>query len=562
MLHNDSAIDLGDLEEELFVSRTTLDVDLKSIKIMLDNFYPNISLSRQKGRVSLDCTEFSARYLLYQLFLVDYKAHKDAICDGPPFFADIGYPGVLTSVIDIMKKNRLHICDENVTKIASLVCIFKQRMQNGKFIAKLEHSGDHMELSLLDFAKELYDTNIKPSVGESPKEELEIKQLSIFLSFINLLQSSNTFYSKFNYQPSIQMITIAKELLRRIREDYQLDLEGDEALFSSLIWHINALVNRLRHHVVEKNPISEVMKNEYPFMFELSLYLYDLFQTHLHLDLSEGDVSYVAAYLAAAVERRGFIYKSSKVRIAFVSHLRSSISSMAMAKLQSEYNAVAVFDGPYSSYQYKEIVERETDAILTIGAGFSQKNSLPIYNINDIFSKPDKRSLDVFIQNIRQKKYRNDYFAQSENFIDKFHQDFYFHNLTLSTSEEVITHMCNVMEKAQVIPKEFHCLTLEREDMTPTLMKNHIAIPHPLRPCAHTTRIGVATMEKGVSWGDYYAKLVFLLAITPEEKNFIKVFFEFIIDLMENEKIIQQIVTADNFGLFINHVSSLLPENP
>jgi transcriptional antiterminator len=559
MLYNDSQIDLGDLEEELLVSRTTLELDLKNIKTMLSKSYPCISLSRRKGRIGLCYTEFSARYLLHQLALVNYKTHNDKICGISNLLIDIDYSVVLKNVIHIIEKSGLYVSDENIVKIASFVSIFKQRIKKGKFITSLEHSCDNVKKNLLDFARELYDSNIKPSVGESHNEELEIKQLSISLSFINLSQRQSDLPSNFDSQPSEHVVTIVQELLRKIKEDHQLDLENDEVLFSSLIWHINALVNRLRHNFTEGQPINDLMKNEYPFMFELSLYLYDLFQTHLQLSPSEGDISYVAAHLAAAVERRGFTYNSSKVCIAFVSHLSNSISSMLMAKLQSEYSAVADFYGPYSSYQLGKCMAQKPDAILTMVPNFSQEVDIPVYIINSIFSKMDKRSLSFFIRDIKQKKHKKNNLSRSVNFINKFRQDFFFPNLALNTSEEVISFMCNVMERALVIPKKFYSLTLEREQITSTLVKNHIAIPHPLQPCANATQIGVATIKKGVPWGDYSAKLIFLLAITPYEKNFLKDFFEFIVNLMENDKAVQQIVTAKNFTFFINQASSMFP---
>ncbi|MDR1514882.1 MAG: PTS sugar transporter subunit IIA [Synergistaceae bacterium] len=560
LLDSETAIDLDDLEEELFVSKTTLEQDLKSIKTMLDNFHPNISLSRRKGKLSLLYDEFSARYLLYRLILSDCRSYKNIIYGNSHFWTHVEYHDVLESVIDIMGNSGLYMSDDSLTKIAVLVCIFKHRTNKGGVITGQGLSCDGTEQELLDLAEKLYNANIKRIVGKCQNEESEIKQLSILLSFINLFQPSSTPSNKINCQPSDQITCIAKELLCKIKEDYRLDLESDEALLTSLIWHINALVNRLRHNVVEKNPINDVMKNEYPFMFELSLYLYDLFQTHLQLNLSEDDLCYVAAYLAAAVERRGFIYKNTKVRIAFVSHLGNSISCMIMAKLQSEYSALADFYGPYPSYQYEKYIGENHDAVLSVTPNFSPKLNIPFFNIIDVFSKSNKHSLNIFIQNIKKKYIKGD-LVRPVNFIDKFHQKFFFPNLALHTSEEVITHMCNAMEKEQVIPSEFHNLTLKREQLTPTLMKNYIAIPHPLRPCANTTRIGVATMKKGVPWGDYYAKLVFLLAIKPEEQNFLQDFFEFIVNLMNNKKAVQEVASAKDFNFFIDHVSALLSEN-
>ena len=84
-----------------------------------------------------------------------------------------------------------------------------------------------------------------------------------------------------------------------------------------------------------------------------------------------------------------------------------------------------------------------------------------------------------------------------------------------------------------------------------------IAIPHPVEACANKTIIGVISLPKAITWGDYKVKLIFVLAVRKDEKAYMRNVFKFISRLMDDKNKVDKLVNSKTFKEFIESVKKL-----
>ena len=65
-----------------------------------------------------------------------------------------------------------------------------------------------------------------------------------------------------------QIIEIVESLISNIKDDYDLDLSMDDELFMGLIFHVRALINRVKYQQLVESPILDMIKKQYTFIFK------------------------------------------------------------------------------------------------------------------------------------------------------------------------------------------------------------------------------------------------------------------------------------------------------
>ena len=107
------------------------------------------------------------------------------------------------------------------------------------------------------------------------------------------------------------------------------------------------------------------------------------------------------------------------------------------------------------------------------------------------------------------------------------------------------------------VNNDFLDKVLEREKLSNTVLDNMIAIPHPVEACANKTIIGVISLPKAITWGDYKVKLIFVLAVRKDEKAYMRNVFKFISRLMDDKNKVDKLVNSKTFKEFIESVKKL-----
>lgn len=548
---SDKPIDLADLEDELFVSQTTLENDLKVIREKYLNSQPALQLVRQGNKVHICGDELAKRCTLNELVSFDDELPMHISNSPLKHFINLeNFEIISECVLNAFQENNVILEDKEILNFITFLTVTQMRIDSGHSIVDFENS----ELDNLDSNGRIIivaDTIAKQieSKLETVFNDMEFQNLVCYLLQKRIFRTDLDKDSEFDETIDLKYIVIVKALLNDIKNEYLLDLTHDEELFRGLVLHIKALMKRLNRSPIQRSPILLQLKSEYPYIFELSMFCFKKIREIFGSEVSEDDLSYISAHLGAAIERLENKYFHSNLTIALVSHLNYSASRWLLMKLKSNFDSIVEIKGPYSIFDKTAVIQSKPTLVLTtLPLNFSDHEDFTKIAISPLLSQKDIRTISSYLKTIRmgfnQPKF-------PEDIKQYFEEDLFFTNLDTDTPEETISLMHDKLYKKGYVPSSFLNNVLERERVSATSFPKGIAIPHPIEACSYRTIVSVGILKKPIMWGDYKVKCVFFLAIRDEDKKYLGRFFNLIVEMTENKSKVQNIANAKSFKEFI-----------
>jgi len=512
-LGTDNYIKIEDLEEELFVSRSTLTNDLKDVRERLGYYHLDIENKPNYG-MKIIGEEFNKRACIskyyfytdsYDDIILNTEKNKnkeiikkllyDTIIENNFTLTDIGFQNLVIHIMillmridklaedDIIEPIYKSLEDEKEFKIA---CLLVEKLEN-QFKVKF------------------------------PKKET-------YYITIHLLGKKSMQYNNDTLLISQETQDLLSYIFEHIKQNFQLDFSQDFELFRFLSLHFQPMMNRLKYGLYIENPLIDKIKNENALAFEIALYAGSIIKEIKKYDVSVNEVGYVALHFALALERVQEKGKSKNVIVVCASGAGSS--QILLYKLKQKFKNYINEIKVAKLYELLDIDQNRYDYIIsTVPINF--KTNIPIINVQDFLTEEDVG----LVRNI---------FTETENdysFINKyFKEELFFKDLTGTTKEEVLKNMCDAIRKVIEIPSDFYQLVIQREAMAPTEFGNNIALPHPIKPITNSTFVAIGMLKKPMKWEKLQVKFIFLISTKKDSKESLSLFNESITALVFNKK--------------------------
>lgn len=347
-------------------------------------------------------------------------------------------------------------------------------------------------------------------------------------------------------------IVIVEELLNDIKDRFMIDFTRDDKLFSDLVMHIRFSARPQHENMSQEAFLLDMIKSRYPFVFELSTYIFGRIYDALGFEMDEIQLSYVAAHLGAALERMERINSTSDFTIAVCSNMSMGIVRLLMAKLHSMYQTQAKIAGPYPLYDVENMMKEKPQLILTTNLyGIFEEFGVPVLTISPMLEPENILQINEKIKSIRQKSV----ILSPEHEIEQyFERALFFPHMDFSTREETLKFLADRIVEKGYAPENLLADILERERIAPTTFSNYMAMPHPLHMCAYKTVIAVSTLKNSVLWGKQNVKLVFLLIVRSSDMKYISGFFDITSKLASQKKKVQRLLEISDFDEFVEEL--------
>jgi len=129
-------------------------------------------------------------------------------------------------------------------------------------------------------------------------------------------------------------------------------------------------------------------------------------------------------------------------------------------------------------------------------------------------------------------------------------EDLFFADADFKNQNDVIENLVDILESQGYVDTSFKKKLFERELVSSSAYLN-IAIPHPFEMCAHKSAIAVSIHPNAIPWNNRKVNIVFLLAINVRDSLFFKDIFDFITEVISEEKKLKSILEIKTFDQFI-----------
>ena len=141
-----------------------------------------------------------------------------------------------------------------------------------------------------------------------------------------------------------------------------------------------------------------------------------------------------------------------------------------------------------------------------------------------------------------------------DSLIGLIQKETFHYDLDLKTPSEVITYMCDHLEKLGYSNAEFKQSVLKREEMAATSFVYSFAVPHALNVRSYRPAISVAFLKKPIQWGEFEVKMVILLAIDEEHQDVLRMFFTWLSNMINDANHFASLLETKDYEDFLTKI--------
>lgn len=301
------------------------------------------------------------------------------------------------------------------------------------------------------------------------------------------------------------------QIIDQVSKAINIDLTTDDKLYNALIYHMFPMIYRLKSNINIYNPLLGEIKSNYGVLFRILWYVLEDFEKKYEIKLTDDDVAFITIHFRVAIERKEQMSKvlivcqtglvtSDLIMNRIKSLLPASVDLRLVAKSQLNNEDLSEVDFIISSVQLEDI----TQPIVYVSPLVSDEELIGIYS--------------TYLKHSSTQRKREESKLNSETISNYFNDRYIFLQENVTTKEECLDTLIDVLEKDGVVKKDFKTSVFEREKLGNTMVKNWVAVPHALSSMANETRIAIMTTKKPIKWNDdYCVSLIILLAVAEKD---------------------------------------------
>lgn len=358
-----------------------------------------------------------------------------------------------------------------------------------------------------------------------------------------------------------------KKLIYSISKDISIDLTKDKVLFEFLCFHIKSCIYRLRKNIFLEacNYIDLVEKNEIYFSVKSNI---NEIEKIYQIQFNEEEIALITFHISSSIERQN----KDRKTVILVCGLGYGTSKILSEKLNEIFNIDIV--GIISVYELKRNYEKYKDVdyiISTINIDFVNSISItPLLNNNDqeklikyglkinrkkielnkFFEDIDFMNNSENLKEIIMEKYPDYFYIEKQNHIKSLFEHFsdkkiIFSNET-SNYKQAIYKACKPLIDDKSITNEYYIEILKLiSDYGPYMfLGNKIAVVHASSKNVNKNDMSILISRQKISIENKSANIIICFATLNDHYH--KILLNSILNILDNEEIIEEIITKNN----------------
>lgn len=527
----DDYLKLDDLAEEMYISKSTIQNDFKSVKKILNDYGLKI-IARPHYGLKVTGSELKLRFCLAE-YLFDRDDQKEMLLEPPISFLQKKELDLIFHIImKQLKQHHITMPDIAVNNLMIHMAITIKRIKDGysielyqKEIQEIRKQKEYQVAK--DIAKEVekaFGIQIPPA---------EVAYITIHLLGTKIISRAG---GEAEQMIDGEILRIVKAALAKIDEDLKLNIEGDKELILGLALHLKPAVNRYKFGMNIRNPLLNDIKKNYPLAFEAAIIAGLVIGKETGTVIDENEAGYIALHIGAAIERKKM--KSQPKRCLVVCASGHGTAKLIQYKLKSYFGNNLDVAGTSEYYNLQQMPLDDIDFIIS-SVPIPDSFGIPVLEVNAVLNESDLKKIEQFI--LKNSQSRKNYFRKDLTFLGK----------RFRSKEEVLEFLHRTLMEKGLVKQNFLEFVYEREKVAPTSFGNLVAVPHPITPQSEETFLAVCTLEKPVNWSEKPVQLVILFSVKKNSEEDLEEMYNLLVKIIHDPSIVQRLVQADNYGEFI-----------
>lgn len=529
-------VNIYQLADQMCISEFSLENDMNKIRKLLDN-YQGLKVIRQSNMLQLSGGEREKRHLYEELISYKISGNLWNLNKVAENFMRFDLLKVKELLKDIFEEFHYQMNEVRIPTLLIHVGVILERNFACHFLKEDEEQQGKYGREEYEISRHFFE-----KIGA--RLSLQVREAEICDFAIYLEHGKRKGYCE---EEQLQGLAsdLVQHIIVEIREHFDIDFSEDCEFRLGLEVHTVSLLKRHYANVEIDHTCLEEVKRKYPLIFEMGVWVCKIMEEHLNIIISENEISFIALHLGSAYERANL---RRKYRCLLICPHNQTVKDLCIQKIVNRFQDRMEIVGCMSYFEESLIREKNLDLILTTQP-VAHALDIETTEISMFFAHTDEAAVFQTLNRLDQIRYRNNFQFFILNLI---REEFFTANMAVEEPEKIISDMCDKLYARGYVKENFKEGVLKRERLSPTSFFHGFAIPHNMshQETIHSA-ISTAILKQPVQWGSYEVRFVLLLAITEENRNFLKIFFDWLDDIVSNPEKFARLLEVQDYQSFV-----------
>ena len=452
LMHEEEAVLIDDLADEICVGRTTINGDLKKLREMLESYQLQI-VGKPNTGIHLSGEELKLRlFILEQLYDQVFETF------------------LLDDDLDHMVNE---YCQEygldymTTQYFMRSYTLMMDRVLNEHPLGFLQEKYHELEQTMAyRFAEKIITRTIVMLQIQIPMEEILFLSLPIAGMRTSISQSD-----KQAMEISEEVAELVVKILNRIAYDMNFHISPTD-LLDDFVYHINFMLNRLKYRFYIRNYALTEIREKYPLAYKMAELSKKVIEEQTNLVVVDDELGFLASYFSLFLEEQHHKNeKQTKVGIVCAQGVIAGklieVRLRKMLPVQTEFELLSE----------KEARKREDFDLMISTSRKYESDTMSVIYLGEIFDEVE------VLRQIERLKYLGHLNAPIKtglnSLIATILEPEHFYVLAPELSYlEAILYMAEQLIQAGVLPADFKEALLRREEKSTMLFDKEIGFPH------------------------------------------------------------------------------------
>ncbi|MDX8045558.1 BglG family transcription antiterminator [Gracilibacillus sp. S3-1-1] len=525
LLLQDGYIKLEGLADEIFISKPTIQTDIKEVRKILANYQLTLD-SRPNYGLKVEGNELNRRFCMSEYTFDRSDPVTEVNVDG---MSDSTLEVITEIILEEVTANHITLSDIAMKNLAIHILIAYKRSKDGYYI-QLVHQ-DLLEIyEQPEYEVALLIVNKIEEAFRVSFPDTETAYIAMHLLGTKMMLQPRDIRENVMDSKISSLVEVA---LAKVEEKLQLGIHDDQELVMALYLHLKPAINRFKYGMNIRNPMLEDIKRNYPLAFEAGVIAGLEIEEKTKAEIDENEVGYLALHIGSAIERRNLRNGPKRCLVVCASGLGTS--QLIYYKLKSTFGQHLDIVGTTEYYQLHQFNLQNIDFVVS-SIPIPETLPVQVVEVNAILGEQDISKIEELV--LGENQVVDSYLAENLTFIQE---------KNLHTKEEVLTFMAQRLDDLDLVEAGFIEAVREREEVAPTAFGNLVAIPHPITPKTDKTFIAICTLDKPITWVDKPVQFVCMLCVKKDSQEDLQAMYKWLGKIIDNRSVVQRLLKAKTF---------------
>lgn len=548
LLLEDKSFLLDDACDELYVSRSTLSKDLRTVAEILAPYH--LSLRSRAGRGTWISGEESDK----RAFIMDYFFRESKFTslreylDHSGYFDDVPLEMLIMIILEESHKGGLELSDFMIQNILLHLALSIKRIRKGLRLNHMDELNALPDTSEFQTAASIVHRIEDAMHMDFPPEEISYLTLHLGVKGRGI----------FSLTPEDRM-HVRQEIIDTLG---QMDLETgyslheDESVINPLLEHIVPLIVRLHQGVRQGNPLTEETVRDHPDVFWMTRSYFCQMPCLSTFDISDDEWAYLTLHIMAALENAS---EKKKLQVLLICATGYGSSQLLKNRIEREFSDSIHIVRETGYFNMNDDILEGIDLIISSVNIGPVIFGVPFIHVSLFLNEEDVEKIQKFItvhgSSLPDEKPSGLPFRKKEALFDDFIKADYFEVFDTPVSQQqVLNALIHRLadDEAPEFEQHIEDQIKLRQTLGSIVFSDTVAVPHPAMPVSKKAKIAVALIPGGLSWDDQFPSIQMVFLLSPSYMSYEGTHHMVqgivnLIDRPEVQKLILEKPTFENF---------------